>query len=141
MAQVEPVDAGIASQIGRYADAVLVPGGWDQILVSGTPGLAPDGTLPDGVTAQSEQAWTNVAAVLEKAGAKLTDIVSIRQWLISEDDIADYVAVRSKYITHLSASMLAVIPALVRPEFLVEVEVVAALPPRIAKKSEGVGNG
>jgi 2-iminobutanoate/2-iminopropanoate deaminase len=46
-------DAGIARQIGHYADAVRVPAGHDQILVSGTPGLAPDGSLPGGMTGQA----------------------------------------------------------------------------------------
>jgi hypothetical protein len=46
MTAAESFDAGIARQIGHYADAVRVPAGHDQILVSGTPGLAPDGSLP-----------------------------------------------------------------------------------------------
>ena len=46
MTVLESFDAGVAHQLGLYADAVRVPAGWDQILVSGTPGLAPDGTLP-----------------------------------------------------------------------------------------------
>jgi hypothetical protein len=40
MTAAESFDAGIARQLGHYADAVRVPAGYDQILVSGTPGLA-----------------------------------------------------------------------------------------------------
>jgi 2-iminobutanoate/2-iminopropanoate deaminase len=40
MTAAETIDAGIARQIGHYADAVWVPAGHDQILVSGTPGPA-----------------------------------------------------------------------------------------------------
>jgi 2-iminobutanoate/2-iminopropanoate deaminase len=124
------VDAGVAAQIGHYADAVRVPAGYSQVFVSGTPGIRADGSLPEGVEQQSRQAWENVQAILAKSGASLTDVVSIRQWLVDAADIPVYVAVRSEYISHLSASMLAVIPALVRPEFLVEVEVIAAVPER-----------
>lgn len=46
MTAPESFDVGVAHQIGHYADAVRVPAGYDQILVSGTPGLAPDGTVP-----------------------------------------------------------------------------------------------
>jgi 2-iminobutanoate/2-iminopropanoate deaminase len=123
------IDAGIAAQIGHYADAVRIPAGYGQIVVSGTPGLTPDGELPSGITAQSEQAWRNVRAILERAGSSLTDVVSIRQWLLDADDIPGYVAVRSTFIAHQAASMLAVIPALVRPDFLVEIEVIAAVAP------------
>jgi hypothetical protein len=82
MTSPEAFDAGVAHQIGHYADAVRVPSGYDQILVSGTPGLAPDGS----------------------------------------------VAVRSTFLSHEPAFMLGVIPGLVRPEFLVQVEVIAAGP-------------
>jgi enamine deaminase RidA (YjgF/YER057c/UK114 family) len=123
------IDAGVAAQIGHYADAVRIPAEFDQIIVSGTPGLSPTGELPDGIEAQSEQAWRNVEAILGRAGAALTDIVSIRKWLIQAEDIPAYIAVRSRFIAHDSASMLAVIPGLVRPEFLVEIEVIAAVSP------------
>jgi 2-iminobutanoate/2-iminopropanoate deaminase len=123
---ISPVNVGIASQIGSYADAVRIPAGYGQVVVSGTPGLTANGDLPEGIEAQAEQAWRNVKVILETVGCALTDIVSIRQWLVRPEDIPSYVAIRSKFVNHLSASMLAVIPQLVRPEFLVEIEVVAA---------------
>jgi 2-iminobutanoate/2-iminopropanoate deaminase len=122
------IETGIASQIGRYADAVRIPAGYDQIVLSGTPGLAPDGTLPDGIEAQSEQAWTNVETILTAAGAALTDIVSVRQWLRSAEDVGAYVEVRKRFVEHRPTFMLGVDVGLVRPEFLVEIEVVAAVP-------------
>ena len=60
MTAAESFDAGIASQIGHYADAVRVPASYDQIVVSGTPGLAPDGSLAGDMTGQATQAWQNV---------------------------------------------------------------------------------
>jgi enamine deaminase RidA (YjgF/YER057c/UK114 family) len=61
-------------------------------------------------------------------GASLSDIVSVRQWLTSAEDVRAYVEVRSKFITHKPAALLGVIPGLVRPDFLIEMEVVAAVP-------------
>jgi 2-iminobutanoate/2-iminopropanoate deaminase len=128
----ESFDAGVAHQIGRYADAVRVPAGHDQILVSGTPGIAPDGTLPDTMTGEATQAWQNIAEILSRAGASLSDIVGVRQWLTSAEDIAAYVAVRKDFIHHEPVFMLAVVPGLVRPEFRVEIEVIAAVPAKDA---------
>lgn len=79
MTTPEAFNAGIAHQVGHYADAVRVPAGYDQILVSGTPGLTAEGSLPGDITGQSTVAWQNVSAILERAGAGLADIVSIRQ--------------------------------------------------------------
>ncbi|MGI8446273.1 MAG: Rid family hydrolase [Streptosporangiaceae bacterium] len=130
MTSPEAFDAGVAHQIGRYADAVRVPSGHDQILVSGTPGLAPDGSLAPDMTGQATQAWRNIEAILGQAGAGLTDIVAVRQWLTDAADIRPYADVRSTFIHHEPVFMLGVIPGLVRPGFLVEIEVIAAVPAR-----------
>lgn len=128
MDQVQSFDVGVAAQIGHYSDAVRVPASYDLVIVSGTPGLAADGTLPADMSGQAALAWRNVEKILHAAGASIGDIVGVRQWLTNTDDIADYVAVRSSFLRHKPAFMLAVIPALVRPGFLVEVEVTAAVP-------------
>ena len=130
---LQTIDQGIVSQIGHYADAVVIPAGYEQILVSGTPGMDQDGDVRPDIASQSEQAWENVVRILEAADASVSDIVFIRQWLTNESDIGDYVAVRTRYVTHRPGSMLAVVPALVRPEFLVELEVVAARRPQDAE--------
>jgi hypothetical protein len=67
---------------------------------------------------------------LRDTRAGLTDIVSIRQWLTDAADIRGYVEVRSKFIGHEPTNMLGVIPGLVRPDFLVEIEAIAAVPAR-----------
>ena len=85
------IDQGIATQIGHYADAIVIPAGYDQILVSGTPGLDQDGDLAPDIVGQSEQAWENVTRILDAAGASISDIVFIRQWLTHESDVAGYV--------------------------------------------------
>lgn len=118
---------GVASQIGHYSDAVEVPAGARWLFTAGTPGLALDGTVPDGVAAQAELAWRHIVQMLERAGMTVADVVKITHYLTRESDIADYAQVRRRFLGDARpASMLAVIPALVRPGFLVEIDVVAA---------------
>jgi 2-iminobutanoate/2-iminopropanoate deaminase len=124
----ETYSAGFAHQIGRYSDAVRVPAGRDQIIVSGTPGLDEAGVIPADFADEARQAWRNVATILEKAGASLSDIASVRQYLTRPEDIAAYVAVRKEMITHEPAFMLMVVDALVWPTVHVEIEVVALVP-------------
>jgi 2-iminobutanoate/2-iminopropanoate deaminase len=126
---IQTIETGISTQIGHYADAVRIPAGYDQIVLSGTPGLTPDGTLPVGIEEQASQAWRNVENILNAAGASVSDIVSVRQWLRDEQDVPAYVEVRKRFVRHLPTFMLAVGVGLVRPEFLVEIEVVAAVTP------------
>jgi len=120
-------DIGVASQIAAYSDAIEVAPNLRWLLTSGTPGLSRDGTLPDDITGQAELAWEHIGGMLERAGMTVDDIVKVTQYLTRAEDIPAYGKVRTRFLGSVRpASMLLVIPQLVRPEFLVEVEVVAA---------------
>ena len=128
MTTFTPIFTGVAAHIGTYADAVALSGNATQIFVSGTPGLREDGTPPADFTDEARQCWANVEAALGKAGAKLTDIVYMRQWLTSRDNMSAYLAVSREVIQHQPAAMLSIIDGLVWPNLRVEVEVTAILP-------------
>jgi enamine deaminase RidA (YjgF/YER057c/UK114 family) len=129
MTTITPIFTGVAAHIAIYADAVAVPGsGGTQIFVSGTPGLREDGTPPEDFTDEARQCWANVENALGKAGAKLTDIVYMRQWLTSRDNVSAYLAVGKEIIHHQPAAMLSIIDGLVWPNLRVEVEVTAIVP-------------
>jgi 2-iminobutanoate/2-iminopropanoate deaminase len=81
MTIVTRILTGVAAHIGSYADAVTVSESDTRIFVSGTPGLREDGTPPEDFTDEARQCWANVENALNEAGAKLTDIVYMRQWL------------------------------------------------------------
>jgi enamine deaminase RidA (YjgF/YER057c/UK114 family) len=42
------------------------------------------------MTGQATQAWQNIQTTLGQAGASLSDIVSVPQWLTSEQDVRPY---------------------------------------------------
>src|SRR5262249_61062040 len=102
--------------------------GYDEIVLPGPPGLDRNGNIPAHFADEARQAWRNVAAILEQAGASISDIVSIRQYLTREEDIKTYVAVLNQMVTHEPAGMLLVAKAMVWPEIHVEVEAVALVP-------------
>jgi 2-iminobutanoate/2-iminopropanoate deaminase len=123
----QKVDVGVAAKIGTYSDAILVQPNLRWLITAGTPGMAPDGTTPEGITAQADQAWKNIVAMLEQAGMTVHDLVKVTHYLTRGEDIKAYVEVRKRYLGDARpASMLLVVPALVRPEFLVEIEAYAA---------------
>ena len=121
------LNIGVARQIGSYSDGVEAPAGARWVYTAGTPGLTADGTYPQGITAQAEQAWKNILAILAEAGMGVKDLVKVTHYLVRQEDIKDYVAVRARYLGDARpASMLLMVPALVKPEMLVEIEAVAA---------------
>ena len=118
---------GVAVQIGKYSDAVEVGPHLRWLFTSGTPGLSISGSLPSDITGQSEIAWEHLLKMLQNADMTITDVVKITQYLTRSEDIAAYAKVRTRFVGDARpASMLIVIPQLVRPEFLVEVEIIAA---------------
>lgn len=57
----------------------------------------------------------------------VSNIVKVSQYLTRAEDIPAYRKVRTRFLgSARPASMLLVIPQLVRPEFLLEVEIIAA---------------
>ncbi|WP_158944504.1 RidA family protein [Granulicella sp. S190] len=120
-------DIGVSHQIGRYSDAIEVSPNMRWLFTSGTPGLEADGKVPADISCQTELAWKHILHMLERADMALTDVVKITQYLTRAEDIAAYAKVRARYLGDVEpASMLLVIPQLVRPEFLVEIEIIAA---------------
>jgi 2-iminobutanoate/2-iminopropanoate deaminase len=120
-------DIGVASQIGKYSDAIESGPNLRWLLTAGTPGLSTTGDLPKDITGQAERAWEHVVALLERAGMTAADVVKVTQYLTRAEDIPAYAKVRARFLGDARpASMLFVIPQLVRPEFLVEIEIVAA---------------
>jgi enamine deaminase RidA (YjgF/YER057c/UK114 family) len=128
MTTITPIHTGVADHIGHYADAVAVFGAGTTIFVSGTPGVREDGTLPEDFTEEARQCWANVENALVKAGAKLSDIVYMRQWVTSRENASAYLAVSKEFIRHLPGGMFSIIDGLVWPDIRVEVEVIAILP-------------
>ena len=120
-------DIGVARQIGKYSDAVEVAANARWLFTAGTPGLALDGSLPKDIAGQAELAWRHILAMLAGADMTVFDLVKVTHYLLRAEDIAEYVKVRARHLGEARpASMLMIVPQLVRPEFLLEVEAIAA---------------
>jgi 2-iminobutanoate/2-iminopropanoate deaminase len=121
-------DLGVASQIGKYSDAVEAACPGRRLFLSGTPGLMPDGRLPETFEEQAEEAWKNVFALLARADIGPEHLVKISQYLVRAEDVPKY-PIRAKWIRdHRPASMLVVVPGLVWPNILIEIEAYAVAP-------------
>lgn len=119
--------ATIRPPFARYSHAVEVAAGSRLVFVSGQLGANPDDSVPAGVEAQTEICFANVAAILADAGLGLRDIVRIDAFVTAREHMKGYMAVRDRMVGDPPpASTLMIVGGFTRPEFLVEVEVVAA---------------
>ena len=72
--------------VGPYVHAVEAG---NMVFTSGQLGLDPEnGTLPEGIEAQTHQALKNLGAVLEAAGVGYEDVVRTMVFLDNMDDFA-----------------------------------------------------
>jgi enamine deaminase RidA (YjgF/YER057c/UK114 family) len=129
MRQIDPPD--IAPPFARYAHGVEVPPGRRLIFTSGQLGLAGDGTIPEDAGAQAEICLANIDAILRAAGATRDDVVRINAFVTDRAHMAGYMAARDRWLagaTRLPASTLVIVSGFTRPEFKVEIEVVADAP-------------
>jgi enamine deaminase RidA (YjgF/YER057c/UK114 family) len=119
--------SAIAPPAANYSHAVLAVGAERLLHTSGVVPTAPDGTVPDGLADQAEVVWQNLAAILSEAGMAMTDVVSITTYVVQGSELGEVMGVRDRVMGgHRPASTLVVVPALARPEWLVEIALVAA---------------
>lgn len=109
-----------------YVNAMEVASGGRWLYVSGQLGVDPSGkTVPD-YEGQCHRVWMNLLELLVSAKMQPSDIVKMNAFVVHGQDMAAYGRIRGEYLKgHRPSSTLIAVPALARPEFLVEVEVVA----------------
>jgi 2-iminobutanoate/2-iminopropanoate deaminase len=119
--------SSIAPPAANYAHAVLVRQAVAWLHTSGVVPTAPDGSTPEGIDAQADLVWSNIAALLADAGMTTADIVSVTTYVVVGQPLAGVMAARDRAMGDTrAASTLLTVPALARPEWLMEIAIVAA---------------
>ncbi len=117
--------AGAPAAIGPYVHAVRLG---DLLFTSGQIPLALDGAMPEGIEAQTEQVFDNLAAVLAEAGAGFADVAKATVFVTDLGDFARLNAVYEKrFGGHKPARSTVQVAALPRGAS-VEIELVARIP-------------
>lgn len=113
----------VAAPSSSYSHGILIAPNAKRLVISGQIGVRPDGSIAEGMKAQTEQAIDNLFNIVAAAGMKPTDIVKIVTYVTKADNIAAMREVRSaKFGTHAPTSTLLIIAGLANPAFLVEIE-------------------
>jgi enamine deaminase RidA (YjgF/YER057c/UK114 family) len=117
----------VAPPFGPYAHGVEVPMGSRIIYTAGEVGVMPDGTVPKTIEEQAECVWKNLENILKHAGFGIKDMVKMTTFLVKPDYVAAAGKARAKYLGDTRpASTTVIVAALVKPEWMIEIEVVAA---------------
>jgi len=121
--------ASIRPPFAHYSHAVEVPAGMRLLVLSGQLGIGPDEVVPEGAEAQTVRCFDNIGAILAEAGADFSAVVRINAFVSAREHLAGYMAGRDRFVADPPpASTLMIVAGFARPEFVVEVEALAALP-------------
>ena len=126
---------GVAPPLGAYSHAVSVRPG-RLIFIAGQVATDEVGeTVGRGdCAAQTRQVFHNLGQVLESAGASFENVVQFTTYMVRSQDIQDFISARRGIFAEVypnadyPPNTLLIIDRLVREEFLIEIEAIAALP-------------
>ena len=125
MPEIAP--SSIAPTAANYAHAVLSESPQRLLHTSGVVPIAPDGSVPTEIADQASVVWANLLAILADAGMTPTDVVSVTTYVVHGHDLAPVMAARDRALGgHRVASTLVTVPALARPEWKMEIALIAA---------------
>lgn len=118
---------GIAGPFATYSHGIELEGPHRFLFGAGQTGVAGDGRVGEDIEEQTRLVWDNIRAVLAAAGMEIADIVQLNMLLVDRADYAQAAAIREEVLDgHRPASTLMYVAGLARPEWLIEIDFIAA---------------
>lgn len=119
--------SSVHAPLGLYSHVATVKAGTDLLFISGQVGVRPDGTCSAAIEEQADQVFANIVAHLRAHGLAPHDIVKLTTFIVAGADGDAVRAARRKHLgDHRPASTAVYVARLVREDWLVEVEAIAA---------------
>jgi 2-iminobutanoate/2-iminopropanoate deaminase len=116
----------IAAPAAAYALAILSTAPSRLLHTAGIGPTRPDGTVPDDLAEQADTVWKSIGVLLAEAGMAMTDVVNVTTYVVHGNDLTVAMAARDVAMAgHLASSTLVPVPALARPDWRMEIAIVA----------------
>jgi enamine deaminase RidA (YjgF/YER057c/UK114 family) len=118
----------MAPPAANYVHAMLSTDATRILHTSGVVPTAPDGSTPADIGDQAAVVWRNIEALLAEADMLISHVVSITTYVVVDHlaSLGEVMAARDRAMgDHRAASTLVTVPALARPEWQMEIAVVA----------------
>jgi enamine deaminase RidA (YjgF/YER057c/UK114 family) len=98
--------------------------------ISGQVAFSKAGKLvgEDDIVMQTRQVFENLKDALEALNASFADLIKLNYYAADASRLVEIREVRNQYVSTPPASTFVVVKGLARPEFLIEIEAVVALP-------------
>lgn len=118
--------ASIRPPFARYSHAIELAPANRLVFCSGQLGITMDDVIPEDAGEQAELCFRNIEVILNEAGMGLEHVLRINAFVTGREYLRPYMAVRDRLFGDPApASTLMIVSGFARPEFKVEIEVIA----------------
>lgn len=123
--------SSIRPPLGRYSHGFAIPADSRLVITAGQLGIGPDETVPADSEAQADICFANIAAILAEDGMGLANVVRLSVYVTARDHMDGFRRSRDRHFQGTPpATTLLVVAGLARPDFVIEIEALAAAPGR-----------
>lgn len=120
----------IRPPLARYSHGIAVPAHYRMVITAGQLGIGLDESIPADSEGQANICFANIAAILAEDGMTMADIVRLSVYVTAREHMDGYRRARDRQFPRTPpATTLIIVAGLVRPEFLIEIEAIAAATP------------
>jgi len=127
MSLIKVNPASMGGEPGTYSNGLMAEAPARTLYIAGQIGIDAKGVASPDFGEQCRQTWSNIEAILAEAGMGIENIVKTTIFLVDRADYPAFVEVRKGVLkTHKPASTLVYVSGLVKPEWKVEIEAIAA---------------
>lgn len=121
---------GIAKPFAGYSHVVTAEGAQKLVFCAGQVAADEQGKVlpPDDFEAQTKMVMQNLTRALAAGGAKLSDVTKVTIYICNPHDVPKARGILHTYFgEHAPGSTLCVLRGLANPNFLLEIEAIAAV--------------
>jgi enamine deaminase RidA (YjgF/YER057c/UK114 family) len=120
---------GVAGPFASYSHGIELDEPVRFLFGAGQVGVDAQGRIGEGIEEQATLVWRNIETVLGDADMRIDHIVQLTMLLLHREDYATAREVRERALgEHRPASTLIYVNGLANPQWLIEIDFVAAAP-------------
>jgi 2-iminobutanoate/2-iminopropanoate deaminase len=120
---------GIHPPFSNYNHGIEIVSRSRLVFCSGQVGISADADIPADCAGQAQICFENIRATLSEAGMGFEHVIKLNAYVTGREHLKAYMEVRNALFTEpYPASTLMIVSGFARPDFVVEIEAIAAAP-------------
>lgn len=125
--KITSLTSDVLPPVGAFSYAMEVRGATQLVVFAGQTPVASDGSIPEGITAQTHLCFKRIKSLLEEAGMDMTNVLRLNYFLVDRADFKDFISARASEIGECKpAATMVYVNGLANENYRIEIEVLAA---------------